>query len=37
LRPLGNVIYIMPPYIITKAQLEEVYEAISEFLSEQGS
>lgn len=34
LRPLGNVIYIMPPYVISEAQLEEVYEAILCFLSE---
>ena len=28
LRPLGNIIYILPPYCITAAQLEEVYEVI---------
>lgn len=32
LRPLGNVIYILPPYVITIEQLEEVYNAIREFL-----
>ena len=28
LRPLGNIIYILPPYCITAAQLEEVYAVI---------
>jgi len=32
LRPLGNVIYILPPYVITTEQLDQVYTAISEFL-----
>jgi adenosylmethionine-8-amino-7-oxononanoate aminotransferase len=32
LRPLGNVIYVLPPYIITKDQLNEVHLAIKEFL-----
>lgn len=32
LRPLGNVIYILPPYIINNTQLEQVYQLISEFL-----
>lgn len=33
LRPLGNVIYIMPPYVISDEDLEEVYGAIEGFLS----
>ena len=32
LRPLGNTIYIMPPYCITKEELEKVYLVIFEFL-----
>ncbi len=28
LRPVGNIIYILPPYIITDAQLEKIYEII---------
>lgn len=32
LRPLGNLIYIIPPYIITDGELEKVYRAIEEFL-----
>lgn len=32
LRPLGNVIYILPPYCMTKTQLEEVYLAIEDSL-----
>ncbi len=28
LRPLGNTIYALPPYVITDEQLQEVYDAI---------
>jgi adenosylmethionine---8-amino-7-oxononanoate aminotransferase len=34
LRPLGNVIYITPPYVITKESLTKVYEVIYETLKE---
>lgn len=34
LRPLGNVVYILPPYIITEEELEGVYNAIEEVLGE---
>lgn len=33
IRPLGNIIYILPPYCISNADLEEVYSAISDFLN----
>jgi len=36
LRPLGNVIYIMPPYCMTDAQLDKVYGLIAESLSKFG-
>ncbi|MBC8110656.1 MAG: adenosylmethionine--8-amino-7-oxononanoate transaminase [Verrucomicrobia bacterium] len=32
LRPLGNVIYLLPPYVISDEQLETVYEAIMQLL-----
>ena len=32
LRPLGNVIYVLPPYVITHEQLDQVYYSIEEFL-----
>ena len=32
LRPLGNTVYIMPPYCITNEQLEKVYGAIVQIL-----
>lgn len=32
LRPLGNVIFINPPYCITDEELNQIYEAITEFL-----
>ena len=32
LRPLGNVLYILPPYVIQEAELNKVYSAIEEFL-----
>ena len=31
LRPLGNIIYILPPYCITDAELELIYTAIRQF------
>ncbi len=32
LRPLGNIVYILPPYCISKEELEEVYSAIESAL-----
>lgn len=32
LRPLGNVVYILPPYVISEEQLRYVYEVIGESL-----
>jgi adenosylmethionine-8-amino-7-oxononanoate aminotransferase len=32
LRPVGNVVYILPPYIISKEQLQKVYQAIENAL-----
>ncbi|MFK7747927.1 MAG: adenosylmethionine--8-amino-7-oxononanoate transaminase [Kordia sp.] len=32
LRPLGNTIYILAPYITTNAQLQQIYQAIRETL-----
>jgi adenosylmethionine-8-amino-7-oxononanoate aminotransferase len=33
LRPLGNTIYVMPPYCVTQVDLDEVYAAIAEAAS----
>ena len=32
LRPLGNTIYVLPPYVITDKELAKVYSAIQEAL-----
>ena len=32
LRPLGNTVYILPPYCITQSELERIYECISRSL-----
>jgi adenosylmethionine-8-amino-7-oxononanoate aminotransferase len=34
LRPLGNVVYTLPPYGITDEQLARVYDVITEFLAQ---
>ncbi len=34
LRPLGNTIYILPPYIIEKHEINQVYEAVEEMLEQ---
>ncbi len=34
IRPLGSVIYVMPPYVITAEQLGEVFDAIESALKE---
>lgn len=36
LRPLGNVIYFMPPYIITIEQIDVVFDTIERILGELG-
>ena len=33
IRPLGNTIYVMPPYCITQADLDEIYAGIAEAAS----
>lgn len=35
LRPLGNVVYVLPPYCITGKQLGQVYDVIDDFLEGQ--
>ena len=32
LRPVGNIVYILPPYVIEKQQLERVYEVVVQAL-----
>ena len=32
LRPLGNIIYILPPYCISSEELDTVYNAIEELI-----
>lgn len=32
LRPVGNIVYILPPYVITNEQLQKVYQTIEEAL-----
>ena len=32
LRPLGNTVYVLPPYVITNKQLTKVYHAIKSAL-----
>ncbi len=34
LRPLGNIIYILPPYCITIGELEYIYQCIEDLLGE---
>ena len=32
LRPVGNIVYILPPYIITKSQLQKIYDVVESAL-----
>lgn len=32
LRPVGNIVYILPPYIITNSQLQKIYDVIENAL-----
>ncbi len=34
IRPLGNTVYIMPPYSITEKELDQIYECIRHLLAE---
>jgi adenosylmethionine---8-amino-7-oxononanoate aminotransferase len=34
LRPLGNTVYIMPPYCITETQLQQIYSALKDIIAE---
>jgi adenosylmethionine-8-amino-7-oxononanoate aminotransferase len=34
LRPLGNVVYVLPPYVITGEELQMAYAVIEEMLNE---
>jgi adenosylmethionine-8-amino-7-oxononanoate aminotransferase len=33
LRPLGNTVYVMPPYCITEPELAEIWSAIDEAMT----
>jgi adenosylmethionine-8-amino-7-oxononanoate aminotransferase len=32
LRPVGNIVYILPPYIITDSQLQKIYNVVESAL-----
>lgn len=32
MRPIGNIVYILPPYIITESQLQKIYQTIENAL-----
>lgn len=34
LRPVGNIVYVLPPYVISDNQLEKIYQTIEEALTE---
>ena len=34
LRPLGNTLYLMPPYCVTPSELESIYQAIRRVLDD---
>jgi len=34
LRPLGNILYVLPPYCIREEELQRVYDSIRDFLKE---
>lgn len=36
LRPLGNVVYLLPPYCVTQAQLQQAYQTIAAALMQLG-
>jgi adenosylmethionine-8-amino-7-oxononanoate aminotransferase len=33
MRPLGNVLYVVPPYVISDSELDNVYQTIEQFLA----
>lgn len=33
-RPLGNILYVIPPYCITETEIKQVYEVMEQFLEE---
>lgn len=33
LRPVGNIVYVLPPYVMTNTQLEKVYQIVEEALT----
>ena len=37
LRPIGNALYLIPPYCISAAQLQQIYAHIRDFLQTDGS
>jgi adenosylmethionine-8-amino-7-oxononanoate aminotransferase len=37
LRPLGNAIYVMPPYCTSAPQLDAIFDAIGEAASQFGA
>jgi len=34
MRPLGNIIYILPPYVISNEDLDYIYQTIHQALNE---